>query len=383
MIYFDNSATTKPYDDVLEAFLTMSKKYFANPSSLHDFGGKVETIINHARKQISQLLHVKESEIYFTSGGTESNNLAIKGAAFSYKKRGNHIITTKIEHSSVMEAFEQLRQAGFKVTYLPVNKDGQINIEDLHAAITDDTILVSIMHVNNEVGFIQPIERIGKMLSEYSKILFHVDGVQACGKIPLDLKAAHVDLWTASAHKFHGLKGSGLLYIRDGVQLSPLLSGGGQESNVRSGTENTAGIVAMAKALRLTEKMRQQKMENMIEIRNYLIRQLKLIPNIITHTPSENAAPHIVHFSACGHRGEVIVHALEKENIYVSTTSACSSKEQVASRTLKAIGVNDEMSKGAIRVSLSYENTMTEAKHFIDTLRHVLKNLHAVRRKGK
>ncbi|KYD10765.1 cysteine desulfurase [Heyndrickxia sporothermodurans] len=378
MIYFDNSATTKPYDEVIDAFAKVSKEYYANPSSLHNFGGKVETLVNQARKQISNLLHVKENEIYFTSGGTEGNNLAIKGTALAYRSRGNHIITTRVEHPSVYEACEQLSKLGFEITYLPVDEYGQVDINDLSSSIRDNTILVSIMHVNNEMGAVQPIEEIGELLTNYPKILFHVDHVQGIGKIPLLLHQAKVDLCSISAHKFHGLKGIGVLYIRDGIRISPLFSGGNQENKVRSGTENVSGIVTMAKALRLTEEKRKQKRTDMLAIRDYLILNLKKMPSIKVNTNPTTSAPHIINFSAIGLKGEVIVHALEAENIYVSTTSACSSKQKSISRTLQAMGVTDEEAIGAVRISLSYDNTMDEAKIFITKLERILTKLYEV-----
>ncbi|NYV64322.1 cysteine desulfurase [Bacillus sp. Gen3] len=380
MIYFDNSATTKPYNEVIEAFAKVSQEYYANPSSLHNFGGKVETLVHQARKQIASLLQVKDNEIYFTSGGTEGNNLAIKGTALQYRSRGNHIITTTVEHPSVYEACEQLRLLGFDITYLPVNQKGQVELDDLKSAIKDETILVSIMHVNNEMGTIQPIEEIGQLLNEYSKILFHVDHVQGIGKVPLNLKQAHVDFCTISAHKFHGLKGSGILYIRNGVRISPLFSGGNQENKVRSGTENVGGIVTMAKALRLTEANRKQKLEEMISIRDFLISSLTKLPTIKVHTVPSVSAPHIINFSAIGLRGEVVVHALEAEKIYVSTTSACSSKQKSISRTLQAIGVTEDIAEGAVRISLSYENTMDEAKIFMSKLESIINKLNEVMR---
>lgn len=378
MIYFDNSATTKPYDEVIDTFAKVSKEYYANPSSLHNFGGKVETLVNQARKQISNLLHVKDNEIYFTSGGTEGNNLAIKGTALQYRSRGNHIITTRVEHPSVYEACEQLSKLGFEITYLPVNESGQVDIQELKSSIKDNTILVSVMHVNNEMGAVQPIEEIGDLLSNYPKIIFHVDHVQGIGKVPLHLHQAKVDLCSISAHKFHGLKGSGALFIRDGLRISPLFSGGNQENKVRSGTENVSGIVTMAKALRLTEEKRKQKGTGMLMIRDYLISNLKEQSAIKVNTNPSTSAPHIVNFSAIGLKGEVIVHALEAENIYVSTTSACSSKQKSISRTLHAMGVTDEEAIGAVRISLSYDNTMDEAKIFITKLERILTKLYEV-----
>jgi cysteine desulfurase len=383
MIYFDNSATTKPYDEVIAAFVKISTQYFANPSSLHDLGGKVDELVKQARNQIATILHVKASEIYFTSGGTEGNNLAIKGTALQYASRGKHIIISSIEHASVYETCEQLKDHGYSITHLPVDKNGQIDIEDLEAAITEETILVSVMHVNNEMGTIQPIQQIGNILKKYPKVLFHVDHVQGFGKVPLDLYGANIDFCTISAHKFHGLKGNGVLFKREGIRISPLLTGGSQEGKLRSGTENTGGIVTMAKAMRLVNEKRKFDLENLRKIQDYLINNLEQMPTIHIHTNPAVSAPHIINLSAVGLRGEVIVHALEKEEIYVSTTSACSSKQKKISRTLKSIGVQDDVAQGAVRISLSYENTMNEAKIFIQTLKHTLQKLYNVMRDNK
>ncbi|MBW8351967.1 cysteine desulfurase [Bacillus sp. IITD106] len=382
MIYFDNSATTKPYEEVLDTYLKVNRDFYGNASSLHNFGGRAEGLISKAREQIADLIGVKTSEIIFTSGGTEGNNLAIKGVALKYRGRGNHIITTSIEHPSVLEPCRQLEQMGFDVTYLPVNSDGTVSVDDVEAAITENTILVSTIHVNNEIGSIQPINEIGKMLRRYSKVIYHIDHIQGAGKIPLDLYGNSVDLCTFSAHKFHGLKGSGFLYKNQGVRLDPQVTGGNQEQKIRSGTENTGGIVAMAKALRMELLAQKEKGNTLKQIREFLFSELMNFPQIIIHSPL-NGAPHIVNFSVAGQKGEVIVHALEEEGIIVSTTSACSSKENTPSSTLLALGVNEDVAKSAIRISLSYENTMDEAQQFIKSLNEVLERLNKVMRRKK
>ncbi|MBS4216828.1 cysteine desulfurase [Bacillus sp. FJAT-49711] len=382
MIYFDNSATTKPYEEVLDTYIKINRDFYGNASSLHNFGGKSESLISKAREQIASLVGAKTSEIIFTSGGTEGNNLAIKGAALKYRNRGNHIITTSIEHPSVLEPCRQLEQIGFKVTYLPVNSDGTVSVEDIEAAITDHTILVSTIHVNNEIGSIQPVKEIGKMLSRYSKVIYHIDHVQGAGKIPINLYESNVDLCTFSAHKFHGLKGSGFLYKRQGILLDPQVTGGNQEQRLRSGTENTGGIVAMAKAFRMELLDQQNKYDSLQQIRNFLFSELQKNAQIVIHSP-QNGAPHIINFSVIGQKGEVIVHALEQEGMIVSTTSACSSKENAPSNTLLALGINEEIAKAAVRISLSYENTMEEAKQFIEALNNVLERLNKVMRRKK
>lgn len=375
MIYLDNSATTKPYPEVVDSFAKVALEYFGNPSSLHQLGGTAEKLLSQARAQIAKLLQVKDTEIVFTSGGTESNNLAIKGTALMYRGRGKHIITTEVEHASVREAMEQLKDLGFQITYIKPDQFGRISVNELEKAITPDTILVSVIHVQNEVGAIQPIKEIGTMLKEYPKILFHVDHVQGIGKVPLNLIDCGIDLCSLSGHKFHGLKGTGVLYLREGLQISPLFSGGNQEFKQRSGTENVPGMVAMAKALRLTMDSYQDKRDSLIEVMQYLKNELETISEIIIHTPKDNAAPHILNFSIKGFKGEVFVHALADKGVYVSTTSACSSRQAAISKTLLAMGISQDEAKSAIRLSLSYQNTIEEAKTAIKAIKATINQL--------
>ncbi|WP_027409638.1 cysteine desulfurase family protein [Anoxybacteroides tepidamans] len=380
MIYLDNSATTKPFPEVVESFVTVATKYFGNPSSLHELGMKAERLLEQSREQTAALLGVKTNEIIFTSGGTEANNFAIKGVALQYRRRGNHIITTAIEHPSVAEPCKQLEELGFEVTYLPVNEKGRVDVEELARMIRDDTILVSVMHVNNEVGSIQPIEQIGQLLTRYPKTIFHVDHVQGIGKVPLDLKKAHVDLCTMSAHKFHGLRGAGILYVRDGVRISPLLAGGGQELQLRSGTENVAAIVAMTKALRLSLEAYKRKLPHLLAMKERWMNELNEIADIQLNTPSDCSAPHIINFSLNGLKSEVFVHELAKQQIFVSTTSACSSKRRAPSKTLLAMGMESKKAESAIRISLSYENTMEEISVAVRSIKQALKKLKEVTR---
>ena len=378
MIYLDNSATTKPLPEVMDSFVKVSKEYFGNPSSLHGIGGQAEKLLSQARSQVAQLLSVKQKEIYFTSGGTEGNNLAIKGIAFAYKDRGKHLITTTIEHASVRESFKQLESMGFEVTEIPVDSNGRVHVVDIEKAIRPDTILVSVMHVNNEVGTIQPIEEIGQLLKKYPKILFHVDHVQGIGKVPLDLNESNVDLCTISAHKFHGLKGNGLLFVRDGVMIHPLFTGGSQEGKVRSGTENVAGVVCMSKALRLILDKLQTELEQLRKVSNELRKGLEKIDGIVINTPEKFAAPHILNFSVPHVKSEVFVHALEEKDIFVSTTSACSSKQKTISNTLVAMGIPEERAGSAIRVSLSYYNTLDEVKKVLSAVEQTVEGLRKV-----
>ena len=383
MIYFDNAATTKPYSEALDTFMKVNGVYFANPSSIHSFGGRVEKLIAQSRKQIASIMDINEKEVIFTSGGTESNNLGIKGAALQYRNRGKHIITTKIEHPSVSNTMKQLESLGYTVTYLDVNESGVVDPEDVGKAIRPDTILVSIMHVNNEVGSVQPIKEIGSLLKKHSRILFHVDGVQAFGKIPVSLQDHHIDLYSISAHKIHGLKGTGMLYVRDGVILSAILSGGEQEGNVRSGTENTGGIVSFAKAMRLYQEESRDSLNKMKDIQRYLRKQLGTMPGVTVHTPQEGSAPHILNFSIEGFKSEVVIHALDQHEVYVSTTSACSSKKSKPSQTLLSMGVGEKLADRAIRVSLSYHNTMEEAERFISLLKQETAQLEKTMRRSR
>ncbi|MDF2911435.1 MAG: cysteine desulfurase [Sporolactobacillus laevolacticus] len=368
MIYLDNSATTKPYAEVMDTYRTVSEQYFANPSSLHSLGGKSEALLARSRDQAASLLHVDPSEIVFTSGGTEGNNLAVKGAVFAYKNRGKHLITTFIEHASAGHAFEQLEELGFEVTYLPVDSEGRISFDQFKKAYRDDTILVSVMHVNNEVGTIQPIAEIGAFLSQKPKTIFHVDHVQGMAKVPLELKTSGIDLCTISGHKFHGPKGTGLLYVRKGTLLSPLFAGGGQEHQLRSGTENLPGICGMVKALRLTLEHEKEGIRHLAALQSKLFEGLKQIDGASVHTPGQLSAPHIVNVSLRGIKSEVLVHALEKDEIYVSTKSACSSKENGASGILTAMGISPEEAEQAIRISMAYETTEEDIDIFLATL---------------
>lgn len=373
MIYLDNSATTKPYREVVETFQKTADRYFGNPSSLHHLGIEAERLIEKAREVIASNLGVDKQEVLFTSGGTEGNNLAIKGIAWQYRNRGRHVITTTVEHPSSTEAFRQLEELGFEVTYLPVNDEGRISLTDLKSALRDDTILVSVIHVNNEIGTIQPIEEIGELLSSYPKTVFHVDHVQGASKVPLAIKKAKVDLCTLSAHKLHGLKGTGVLTVRKGVTLAPLFSGGGQERNLRSGTENVPGIVAMAKAIRLSYE-RLSETKRLSALRDDTIEELSNMSGIHVNTPKVHAAPHIVNFSVKGIKPEALIHSLSEQDIYVSTKSACSSKNNDASAVILAIGGSEERAKTAIRLSFSFATTEEELTILIDVLKKTLDN---------
>ncbi|UOQ86298.1 cysteine desulfurase family protein [Gracilibacillus salinarum] len=378
MIYLDNSATTRPSPEVLESFTKASSHFFGNPSSIHGIGMEAERLLRKSREQAGSILQVQPNEIIFTSGGTEGNNIAIKGAALAHQNRGKHIITTAIEHPSVLEACHGLESLGFEVTYLPVNADGFVEAKSVKNAIRKDTILVSIMHVNNEIGTIQPIEEIGAIVKDYPKALFHVDYVQGFGKLPLNIDKSHIDLCTISAHKIHGLKGTGLLVVKNGVRLFSLAHGGGQERSIRSGTENVAGIVAFVKAMRLAKEQQNEAVDKICELKKYLINQLQSMAKVKLNTPATGSAPHIVHFSVPGYKPEVMIHALEESDIYISTKSACSSKSADESAVLIACGKDRSVATSGLRVSMSYETTEEEIVFFSQQLKKVIQKLSEV-----
>ncbi|MNI03861.1 Cysteine desulfurase [compost metagenome] len=320
---------------------------------------------------------MKSDEIIFTSGGTESNNLAIKGAVLAYQSRGKHLITSQIEHSSVTEVFKELETAGFRVSYLPVDESGAVRVTDLQAALCDDTILVSIMHVNNEMGRIQPIAEIGNLLAAYPKVIFHVDAIQSIGKLPFKPKEYRIDLCSASAHKFRGPKGAGFLYKREGVQLQSQLVGGGQENGLRSGTENVPLLVGMAKALRMSTEQLEAQMERKYQFRQWLADGIASIPQLMISgtLDREGMAPHIIHFTFPGTKAEVVVHALEQENIYISTRSACASSDDKPSDVLVAMGYDHRRAISGLRVSFSEVYGEAEAQLFMEKLKHVVDRL--------
>lgn len=377
MYYFDHSATTPPHEDVVRTVAEIMSQVYGNPSSLHRIGVEADKLVTKARKVIATKLNVSPETLIFTSGGTESNNTAIKGIAFRYQNRGKHLITTAIEHASVYECFKQLESYGFDVTYLPVDATGAVRLEDVKAAVREDTILVSVMYVNNETGRIQPIAQIGEYLKRYPKLYFHVDAVQAIGKIPLNIPQEGIDLLSLSAHKIQGPKGIGVLYCRRGIQLDPLLAGGGQEVGRRSGTENVPLIVGMAKAVRMAVEQQMQTMNDLYALRHLLCQELEQIPNVRLHGSnySQDMAPHIVHFSVPNIKSEVLLHALEQRNIYVSTRSACSSKEDKPSRVLQAMGLSREEAVSGIRISLAASHTKDDIFYLIKQLRDVIKQL--------
>ena len=374
-IYLDNSATTKPFDEVIEIMLNYYKYDYGNPSSLHKMGINAEKGIKYGRREIANFLKVDESEVLFTSGGTEGNNIAIMGVLNRNRKKGKHIITTKIEHPSVLNVFKYLEGCGYEVTYLKVDNSGKISIEELKSSLRQDTVLVSVMMVNNEVGTIQPIQDISSIVKKYNNCFFHVDGVQAFGKINCYPKQFGIDLFTISGHKIHGPKGIGALFVNKDIFIDPIVFGGGQEGGIRSGTENVPAIVGLGKAVEVLKKNFDDNFKTLNILRNKTIKKiLDNIDNVQINGPDNinEVAPHILSVSFDNIKGEVLLHSLEQDNIYVSTGSACSSKRNGQSHVLKGMGLPISMIDGTIRISFSLFNTEEEIDYFVLSLkRHV------------
>lgn len=380
MIYFDNSATTRPYPEALETYMQVASKILGNPSSLHRLGDQATRILDASRQQIADLIGKKSDEIFFTSGGTEGDNWIIKGVAFEKAQFGKHIIVSAIEHPAVKESALWLKAQGFEVDFAPVDKKGFVDVEALEDLIRPDTTLVSIMAVNNEIGSVQPIEAISKLLADKPTISFHVDAVQALAKIPTEkYLTERVDFATFSGHKFHGIRGVGFIYIKSGKKITPLLTGGGQERDYRSTTENVAGIAATAKALRLSMEKLDIFRSKTGQMKAVIRQALLNYPDIFVFSDEENFAPHILTFGIKGVRGEVIVHDFEDYDIFISTTSACSSKAGKPAGTLIAMGVDKDKAKSAVRLSLDLENDMSQVEQFLTKLKSIYNQTRKVR----
>ena len=380
MIYFDNSATTKPYPEALETYMQVASKIVGNPSSLHRLGDQATRILDASRQQIADLIGKKSDEIFFTSGGTEGDNWVIKGVAFEKAQFGKHIIVSAIEHPAVKESALWLKSQGFEVDIAPVDSRGFVDVEALANLIRPDTILVSIMAVNNEIGSIQPIETISELLADKPTISFHVDAVQALAKIPTEKYLTdRVDFATFSSHKFHGVRGVGFVYIKSGKKITPLLTGGGQEHDYRSTTENVAGIAATAKALRLSMEKLAIFASKTGQMRSVIRQALLDYPDILIFSDEEDFAPHILTFGIKGVRGEVIVHAFEDYDIFISTTSACSSKAGKPAGSLLAMGVDKDKAQSAVRLSLDLENDMSQVEQFLTKLKLIYNQTRKVR----
>ncbi len=391
MLYYDHAASTPPHEDVIRTMVEVMAQHYANPSSLHRGGVQARRLVDRARALAAQLFETDAAEWRFTSGGTESNNLAILGAARRYRNRGNHVVTTEVEHPSVYEAFRALEREGFRVTYLSPNGTGHVTAQQVEAVLTDDTILVSMMHVNNEVGSVQPIEAVGRLLKDRPRTLFHVDGVQSAGKLPVQLKEWGIDLFAMSAHKLRGPRGTGWLYVRNGIELESLLHGGEQEEGLRPGTENVSAIVAAAKALRMAVESQRERHARMAALRQRLVRGIAAIPELMVSGPTAEdgdsaadrpMAPHIVHFCYPGMRPEVMIHSLEKHGIIVSTKSACSSKDEQPSRVLLAMGRDAASAASGIRISLGDEHREEHVDVLLARLAAVVQKLKPLIGKG-
>lgn len=380
MIYFDNSATTKPYPEALATYTEVATRIWGNPSSLHNLGSQATRILEASRKQIAELIGKKAEEIYFTSGGTEGDNWILKGVAFEKAPYGKHIIVSDIEHPAIKESAALLKTQGFEVDYAPVDARGFVKVDALANLLRPDTTLVSVMAVNNEIGSIQPIHDIAALLEDRPTVSFHVDAVQALAKVATEVYLPErVDFATFSSHKFHGLRGVGFVYIKEGKKITPLLTGGGQEKEMRSTTENVAGIAATAKALRLAMENQEAFASKTQQMKEVIREELANYPDVTVFSGEDHFAPHILTFGIKGVRGEVVVHAFEEFDIYISTTSACSSKAGKPAGTLIAMGVDKSIAQTAVRLSLDLENDMSQVEQFLTKFKLIYEQTQKVR----
>lgn len=370
--YFDNAATTKVYDEVINEMIPYFSEKYANPSSICEMGKEAKLGIEEARVKVAKLINCEPNEIYFTSGGSESDNMAIKGVA--YLARRGHIITTKIEHSAVIHTCQTLERKGFRVTYLDVDKDGMVNLDQLRRAIRNDTILISIMFANNEIGTIEPIYEISKIAKMYN-IIFHTDAVQACGNVPIDVKKMGIDMLSLSGHKLHSPKGIGALYIRNGIKLEKYIDGGHQESDRRAGTENVPGIVGLGKACEIAKNNLGINMKILKELRDYYVMQVEnSIPNARLNGSRNMRLPGNANFSFRGIDGRALVLELNKREICVSGGSACAAGSTKPSHVLTALGLPDEKAKAAIRTTFGPDNTKEDIDYLVQNLKEILYN---------
>ncbi|MFM1596345.1 cysteine desulfurase family protein [Streptococcus mutans] len=380
MIYFDNSATTLPYPKAIKTYEEVATKIFGNPSSLHQLGSQSSRILQASRQQIAELLGKRTDEVFFTSGGTEGDNWVIKGLAFEKQRYGKHIIVSDIEHPAVKESAKWLQTQDFEVDFAPVDKKGFVKVDVLAKLLRPDTILVSIMAVNNEIGSVQPIKAISKLLADKASISFHVDAVQAIGKIATDdYLTDRVDFATFSGHKFHSVRGVGFIYKKAGKKISPLLNGGGQEAGFRSTTENVAGIAATAKALRIVLDKAKIGQKQLLAMKRILFDSLSHYDDVILFSEMEYFAPNILTFGIKGVRGEVLVHAFEEHDIYISTTSACSSKAGKPAGTLISMGISSKLAQTAVRLSLDENNDMSQVEQFLTIFKQIYEKTKKVR----
>lgn len=377
--YFDNAATTAVFPEVKELMVRLMEEDYGNPSSLHMKGVQAEKYIKEAATRIAKELKCYEKELVFTSGGTESNNLAIIGAAMAHRRAGKHIITTNIEHASVSAAMDFLSSEGYEITYVGVGSDGKLDLEALKNALREDTILVSVMYVNNEIGTIQPVEEISRIVKGFNpSVIYHVDAVQAFGKLRISPKKLGVDLMSISGHKIHGPKGSGVLYIKEKTLLRPIIYGGGQQRALRSGTENVPAIAGMGLAAELIYKEHDSKMRHVRGLKDSFIDKVTSIENVYSNSGD---APHIASISFVGVRSEVMLHALEDREIYVSAGSACSSNKPHISNVLKAINLDNDRLESTLRFSFCENNTMEQVDYAVEVIKELLPMLRRYTRK--
>ena len=372
--YLDNSATTRCSEGAAAMVMKVMREDFGNPSSMHTKGVEAEHYIREAKDFFAKNLKVDEKEIYFTSGGTESNNLALIGSAMANKRSGNHLITTSVEHASVDNPMKYLEEQGFEVTYLPVDQDGIVSLEALKEALRPETILVSVMYVNNEVGAVQPVDEIAKLVKDYdSKIIFHVDAIQAYGKYRIWPKKEGIDLLSVSGHKIHGPKGTGILYVNSKLKIHPMILGGGQQKGMRSGTENVPGIAGLAEAAKECYENLNEKIDRLYALKERFVKQIEELDDVkVNGRTGRDSAPHIVSVSFRDVRSEVLLHALEEKGIYVSAGSACSSNKPAVSHTLKSMGVEKDLLGSTIRFSFCFETTEEETDYCVRELRELL-----------
>lgn len=372
MIYLDYSATTPVLPEVLESFVTASKNYVGNPNSLHALGLSSKKLMNRAVEQVANIFGVHSDEVIFVSSASEANNMALKGVLEKYNHRGKHIITTKLEHSSILETCHYLESIGYSVDYVPVGKNGEVKLTEVEKLIRDDTVLVSIHQVNSEVGVLQDVSKIGSYLKEnHPKIFFHVDGTQSVGKIPVTLE--NIDLFTCSAHKFYGLKGIACLIKKRNVGIVPLIHGGKSQTEYRSGTPAVSLMVSFAKALRIATEKISENYQVVEQLNSFLRKELSSLSNVVINSP-ENAIPHILNISVLGIKPETMLHALEQEEIYISTKTACS-KDSSASLSLLTMGRDENVASSSLRISLSYLTTKEELEQFLKIFKNKIQEL--------
>ena len=369
-IYFDNSATTRVYPEVADIMVKVMTEDYGNPSSLHMMGVRAENYIKETTKEITGVLKCRDDEIIYTSCGTESNNLAITGTALAKKRKGKHIITTSIEHASVRAVMEFLEKEGFSITYIDPDDKGRIDPKDVTDAVNDETILVSCMMINNEIGAVQPVAEISKAVKKKkSDVVFHVDAIQSFGKISVIPSRIGAELISVSGHKIHGPKGSGFLYVKKGTLIRPILYGGGQQRNMRSGTENVPAIAGLGVAVNKTFEGFDEKISHIKEVRDSFIEKVTKLPDVVSNSGD---APHIASISFLGVRAEVMLHALEERGIYISSGSACSSNKKTVSRTLQSLGLSDEAMESTVRFSFGEDNTPEEVDHAVSVISEIL-----------